>query len=276
MYIERKSGKDACLDEVSMEIKRDICEMFVRIYEKFVEIVGRRPRGDMYIEIPLDNRGAGGLACHGVCGISVGRGLFAGLVMRWKGGVRSVDQVYFYEMNRNFWFEEYNRAIDWCCDGDEKCWGWWTVGFNNAMSVIVPDLLGIEFYYFGQGRKTFEQGMLNDYRGYLKDKRWNFETGWQKSMMPWRPKQSINNLMSGFILDSYTKFGGRDWITGVYREILQVVPINSSNAGATCYQGARDNIYTIWSRAAHKDLRDFFKNTLRWKISDQAMRNVNV
>ena len=228
----------------------------------------------MFIEIPSDNNGAGGLAHHGVHGISVGSSFLEGLLKRWRAGARSVDQVYYYEMCRNFWFGDYNPRIDYCCDNNKSCYGWWTVGFNNAMSVIVSEITSTPFYYFGQSREQFARGMLKDFESYVEDPKWCWENSWVCSRMPWRKEQSINNMMSGFIIEGFKRFGGKKWIQGVYRELGRVEVLRGGGEGR--WQGVRDNVYLIWSKAAGRDLREYFEKKLRWKISERAKRHVGV
>lgn len=288
-----------------------VTSAFDAIYLAFVEICGVRPsrvvspcEGRVVIQVPLDNAGAGGLAHHDMAGVSVGRALVMPLVRRWvsavterpdlawlprfHGGLQglefaphtppqaSVDQVFFYEMARNFWKPDYNRKIDWYCDGIESCWGWWTVGMCNAMALIVPAVINLPMYYFGQGRAGFRNRMIAElaaYKAYTSGLEDPFQA-WTCSAMPWRPRETVNDLMTAFIVRSFERFGGIRWISRFFREIRLVPDINATEAGENNFQAARDNLYRIWSRAAGADLCNVFQQELRWHISTQVCAEV--
>lgn len=306
----RKQGQQLLVAEsngTAERLESALTSAFDAIYLAFVEICGGHPsrlenpcHGRVVIQVPLDNAGAGGLAHHDVGGISVGQGLVMPLVQRWisalaersdvcwlprfDGGLKglkfgtrvpreaSVDQVFFYEMTRNFWKPEFNRKIDWYCDGVETCWGWWTVGMCNAMAIIIPAIINLPMFYFGQGRDEFRNRMVAElvaYETYSSGTKNPFQA-WTCSLMPWRPKESVNDLMTALIVRSFERFGGARWISGFFREIRRVPDINTTEAGENNFQGARDNLYRIWSRAAEADLRNVFQLELRWEISLQA------
>lgn len=298
-------------------VRLAVLKAFDAIFLAFCDVTGFAPRNIciatarslLPVDVPLDNAGAGGLAAHGVAGISVGAELVAGLVARWGravsrhgvgawmpaegralragatvrdlrmgGGLAvpeeaAVDQVFFYELNRNFWPPRLNRKFDWACNGDPSCWGWWTVGMNNAMAVILPDLLNMPMYYFGQSRRQFRDRMvanLDEYRRFCQDNIGDGFDAWTSSRMPWDRRESVNDLMSGLIIRSFERFGRETWIKGFYRAMNEVDDINESEAGGFDFQGARDNVFRVWSRAAGRDLYCVFSEELKWRISDVA------
>lgn len=282
------------------------------VYATYVHITGGDPprreepfRGRVVIQVPIDNAGAAGLAHHGVAGISVGAGLVRPLAERWtracrKGvkwlpsgnagngleGLRfgprtpkeaSVDQVFFYEFSRNFWHPWYNKKIDWACNGDPSCWGWWTVGMNNALAVIVPALIDLPMNYFGRGRSQFRDRMVDELKAYMRYARTverPFDA-WTVSLMPWKPKESVNDLMSGLLIRSFERFGEERWIRGFFREIARAPDVNPTAAGGTQFQACRDNVYRIFSRAADANLIHVFTNELRWDISSAAQSEIS-
>lgn len=298
-------------NSIGQHLKSAITSAFDATYLAFAEICGGHPSrvespcdGRVVIQVPLDNAGAGGLAHHDVGGISVGHGLVMPLVRRWvsavnempdlhwlprfdggleglKFGVKtprdaSVDQVFFYEMARNFWKPEFNKKVDWYCDDNETCWGWWTVGMCNAMAIIIPAIVDLPMYYFGQGRHEFRNRMVAElaaYRSYSSGIQNPFHA-WTCSLMPWNPKESVNDLMTALIVRSFERFGGTRWISGFFREIRRVPDINSTDAGENNFQAARDNLYRIWSRAAEADLRNVFQLELWWEISPRVCAEI--
>lgn len=243
-------------------------------------VSGRAP-----IEIPLDNNGAGGLAHHGVSGISVGIALFIGMCERATaggggGGALLVDHVYFYEMSRNFWLPRYNRAFDWYCDDNTSCWGWWTVAMNNFWACVLPELCardagggGFEMVYFGHSRESFRKRMKRDIVAYVESEH-DFNSAWVKSRMPWRPNESVNDLMTGLLLVLYDGYGCARFIRGFFRELRNAKQVNETNAGSNKYEECRDNFYRIASLAAGVDLQCVFREQLRWQLSDSIVEGV--
>lgn len=232
------------------------------------------------IESPQDNAGAGGLAHHGVGGLSVGVSVLWALCERASRstGATLVDHVYFYELGRNFWYPHFNRAFDYYCDDNPSCWGWWTVAFNNLWPIIIPDIAdGIELTYFGQSREKFRKGMLNDFATYVRlaaQGRHDFEA-WKCSRMPWRKEQSVNNLMTGLLVALYEAYGRLEWIVAFFRELRCAKQVNATNAGGCQYDEIRDNFYIIASKAAQKDLVHVFQMQLKWPLSNSARQEIH-
>ena len=261
-------GQDAL--SFDHETMTRIVDFFHRLYDKYESITGltNLPLDTAWqeritIQIPLDNCGAGGLANHGVRGISVGRGFFDEQYDISLGSEERYLHVFFYEVNRNFWPPYFNEAFDWAMDDELMNWGWWTVGMNNAMAVIMPDLLNVEFEYFGNDATWFRDRMMANFETYKDNTTYNFDYGWRQEYMPWDPNESINDLMSGFILYSYETWGKETWLKNFYQSIGNVQP----RSDVFAYQECRDNIYNIWSDAAEIDLLDFFVNYMRWQIT---------
>ncbi len=230
------------------------------------------------VEIPLDNAGAGGLAHHGVSGISVGAALFAPLCSRAESsiGALAVDQVYYYEMGRNFWEPQFNRAFDWRMDDEAHNWGWWTVGFNNLWAIVLPEIAGnaVDMVYFGRSRAAFRARMQRDIRACVRS-RHCFDTAWTKSRMPWRPNETINDLMTGLLLALYDAYGGPKFLNSFFAHLRTAPPVNEGNSGANKFQQCRDNFYRIASCAAQRDIKHCFVQQLGWPLSDEVMQEVD-
>lgn len=319
IFVEFKDGTDVACITTTRLVRTALVRTFDAIYQKFVSITQFVPlpipthhgvAATLPIEIPLDNNGAGGLAHHGIGGISVGASLFQATVRRWEEAVRtshgnvswlptegsrwtfgpntpataSIDQVYLYELNRNFWPPWMNRKIDWVCDDDDSCWGWWTVGMNNAMAIILPAVMHMPFFYFGHSFAHFKAGMvehLKHYRDHVCHNRScsysadeKFAVGWTKSRMVWRTSASVNDLMTGLIVRSFDRFGGEAFVKRLFKAFAEAEDINDSDAGQRHYQKARDNIFTMWSCAAQSDLSFVFEKDLQWRLTDSAKMTI--
>ena len=264
-------------------VMTQVVQIFGEVIEKFEELTGldNLPRlseyaGKPVIEVVVDNCGAGGLAHHGRLGMSTGIPLFNQFYDLIEQDIMAIPQVFLYELNRNFWLagsEGFNGKFDWAMNDEAQNYGWWTVGMNNAMGYIIPKELDIQLHYFGTtGLDFWKDGMIGDFTPYLNDSQYDFDFGWRQALMPWRPVQSINNLMTGFILYSYENFGGTEWLKGFFTHIQsEEIPERSD---VFAYQECRDNVYKIWSLAAEQDLLSFFEDSLRWVITPEAQQFV--
>lgn len=226
------------------------------------------------IEVVLDNCGAGGLANHGVLGMSTGVFFLDQFYDLIQAGNIAVPQVFLYELNRNFWAPSFNDKFDWAMDDNPQNWGWWTVGMNNAQAYIIPQSLGLGLYYFGNDINYWEDRMVGELNSYIDDTQYDFDYGWTQSLMPWHNTESINDLMSGLLIYSYNNFGGDEWMTGFYEQLQNSDIADRSDVFA--YEECRDNIYKVWSYAANQDLIAFFEEDLRWFITEEAKEEVNL
>jgi hypothetical protein len=222
----------------------------------------------MLIEVVKDNCGAAGLAHHGVLGISVGDYFLNEVYNSFLSGEGKMHQIFYYELNRNFWKPKWIKKFDWVMDKGNWDWGHWTTGFNVAQAIIMPQQLDIGFIYFGWTLDQFRDKMMNNLNTYMENDEYNFENGWMQSAMPWDKNNSVNDLMTGLIIYSYENFGGDDWLMNFYK-YLDGNEITDRDS-LTSYQQCRDNIYKIWSLSAESNLIDFFENDLKWNITEEA------
>jgi len=270
IMIEAESAADRNMTTMTQVI--DVFEDVIAKYEEFTGLtnlpMASQFNGKPVIEVVLDNCGAGGLASHGVLGMSTGVSFFDEFYNLVTQGNIAMPQVFLYELNRNFWKPSFNNKFDWAMNNDIQNWGWWTVGMNNAQAYIIPKSLGIGLYYFGNDINYWENRMVGELNDYMNDTQYDFDFGWRQSLMPWHNTESINDLMSGLLIYSYNNFGGDAWIKGFYQHIENVDIPNRPDVFA--YQECRDNVYKIWSYAANQDLVSFFENDLRWVISQSA------
>ncbi len=247
------------------------------IFDAYDQVTGRKPKLTAplkgRIRIEVSRRVGGGLAHHGRLGIGIGDGFFKGLYERFARGERTVDQVLFYEIARNYWMADMNPAIDYHTSKGPADYGWWTVGFNNAMSIFLPQEIDSidDMYYFGSGGKKFADGMESNLTAYLDaPQEYNWENSWNVPLVPWKERTSVNDLMTGLLVRLHRDHGGIDFIKRLYAEI----PKRESLKSRADRQGARDNFYQACSIAAGKDLFDFFSGELRWKITPDRHRQV--
>ncbi len=262
------------------EVMTETVRLLEEVYAGFENITGLTDlpnaaifQGKTVIEIPQDNCGFGGLANHGALGISTGVPFFNILYNSLENNFRIIPQVFMFEINRNFWPEQFNNKFDWSMDNQIQNYGFWTVGMNNAQAVMLTEILGIELDYFGANRIAFRNKMVDNLTTYINNPdEYDFNFGWLQSLMPWAQNESINDLMSGLLIFSYENFGEERWLNNFYRYIQDPRIIDRS--GMFAFQECRDNIYKIWSLSAETNLIDFFETTLRWTISQTAKDDI--
>ena len=223
--------------------------------------------GRIVTQVAIDNCGAGGLAHHGTTGISVGKGIFEVQYANCLAGNNNYGQIYFYETNRNYWPNYFNYKFDWAMDSSPSDWGFWTVGMNNAQAYMMCHYLGCELEYGGTNNmlQTWHDGSIQEM---VNSFDYTWDSCWIKKNMPWRPAGTINSLMQGFLIYGYDNWGGFDFLDGVYDGIQD--PTIPERVDVLDYETCRDNVYKIWSKAANRDLINFFENVLRWPITDSA------
>ena len=247
------------------------------VFHAFDRVTGRKPKltaplnGKIRIEV--SSKVGGGLAHHGRLGVGIGDGFFKGLYERYEKGNRTVDQVFFYEIARNYWMADMNPAIDYHTSKGPQDYGWWTVGFNNAMSIFLPmEIESIsDMHYFGSDGKRFSDGMEANLNEYLKQPdQYDWDNSWNVPLVPWKERTSVNDLMTGLLVRLHRDHGGIEFIQRLYAEIPRRRPLKSRSDR----QGARDNFYEACSIAANKDLHEFFAKDLRWQITPERQRSV--
>ncbi|MEQ1751876.1 MAG: hypothetical protein ABL974_20810 [Prosthecobacter sp.] len=248
------------------------------IFNAYDKVTGKKPKLTADIKkriiVEVSDKVGGGLANHGQYGIGIGDGFFNDLYERVKVGTNTYDQVFFYEAARNYWMPDMNPAIDYHTTEGPTDYGWWTVGFNNAMSVVMPrQVQGVtDMVYFGQSGQQFSDSMEANLTEYLsKPEKYNWENSWCVRLVPWKENTSLNDLMTGLLIRLQRENGGIDFMTRLYSEIPKQRPLPTSLSD---YQSARDNFYAAASIAAKEDLFVFFTKDLRWQISDKAHQKV--
>lgn len=216
--------------------------------------------------------GYGGGAHHEILGMVTGRGLLDEQ-LRFVGR-NNFHQVFYYEINRNFWARGNSRKIDWAMEGTPANYGFWTTGMNNAQAYTMSILFASDLLYAGTPNfnERWRASMIGDMKSCING-RYNFETGWNSRLMAWKPEQSINNLMSGFLIhmfDSYGQFNFLDrWYTFIEDDVL--IPALTNKL---IHQPFRDNCFKLFSLAADFDLTDFFEEDLQWTISSNVKQFV--
>lgn len=256
-------------------VMHEIVGVLDDVFDAYDRITGHSPKAgsrafDGRATVEVSSKVGGGLAHHGKLGVAIGQGFFDKLYERFMRGEKTLDQVFFYEIARNYWPSTFNPRIDYHTTKGPKDYGWWTVGFNNAMSIFMPsEVKGItDMHYFGRDGEAFSKGMEANLTAYLKGD-YTWEQGWCINLVPWKERTSLNDLMTALLIRLHRENGGNAFISKLYQEIPKLPKLK----GRDDYQGARDHFYIASSLAAGKDLQQTYKE-LRWELSENALAMV--
>ena len=256
-------------------VMTEIVQVLDDVFDAYDRVTGQSPKAgsrafDGRATVEVSTKVGGGLAHHGRLGVAIGQGFFDKLYERFKKGEKTLDQVFFYEIARNYWPRTFNPRIDYHTSKGPQDYGWWTVGFNNAMSIFMPqEIDGItDMFYFGRDGERFSQGMEANLTAYLEGD-YSWEEGWCINLVPWKERTSLNDLMTALLIRLHRENGGNAFIAKLYSEIPKLPELK----GRDDYQGARDNFYIASSTAAGKDLQATYKE-LRWELSEGAKAQV--
>lgn len=178
-----------------------------------------------------------------------------------------VPQVFFYEMGRSMWDLKLDDILDWQLETSDK-WGFWTLGFNGAMTVLAPEAMNVEMDYYGTNTAGFRADRLKDITTYLNNTRWNFDNAWSVWLLPWNQNQSINDMMSGLLILMSDKFGGRAFLSELFKQLKQqpTTPNKTDRKlrAANFYNAAKLAASRVGRRPSA--IREFFKIKMRWSF----------
>jgi hypothetical protein len=177
----------------------------------------------------------------------------------------TVHQVFFYEMGRGLYDLKLDSILDWQMQSDGQ-YGFWTLGFNGAMTVLAPEALNLKTQYAGIGLAEFRAARMKDIDTYINNTNWNFDNAWSVALLPWAQNQSINDLMSGLLIRMSDTFGGPQYLTRLFFRLKQ----QPTTPNRSDRKQRATNLY-VAARLAFQDLNgdpamidQFFKATLRW------------
>ena len=268
----------------------NIAFAFDNLYTAYDQVTGQTPltgnyllNGKIRVEFTTNMpSGVAGTASDnsGYYGIAVGNGFmtYSGeLYARYNQGIQTVDQAMFYESQRDYWTPLFNTRIDYATltqppgRANPNSWGWWTVGFNNAMSIFMSQgvIAGVtNMYYYGQNAQQFAAGMMANLTTYTNNPQlYNFTNSWCSDWVPWSVPgnpTSVNDLMTATLIDLYNHYGGQLFLSNLYREIPRSAPVPGWPNDITT---ACNNFYAAASRAAGTNLISYFTNILCWPVT---------
>ena len=178
-----------------------------------------------------------------------------------------MHQVFFYEAGRAVYDIVLDDILDWQMQNPSE-WGYWTLGFNGAMTVLAPEHMGVELEYYGQDTAAFRQDRLNDLATYVNDSQYTFNNTWCSYLFPWNQNQSVNDMMSGLLIYLADNYGGLEFLTRLFYRLKQQSPTpNKTDRKARAknlYRAARQAAIDLNGILAGYQMTVYFKYTLRW------------
>jgi len=255
-------------------------ENMLGVYDQVVGMVPKYfmgdPRLDGRITQEINFLDAGGLASHGVAGVAVGPAFLKEMLDAAKSGRSLIHHIFFYENTRNYIFPEvFTAVLDYSTFESPDSWGWVNQGFINILGCLISEVIDppVEFAYgANQDRAAFMDMMEAHFRRYVEDTTYTVENTFMQQMLPWSENESLDNLYSGLLSFLYRHCGGFEFVRGFFHALPELS--SRAPSSKTNYTTAMDNFFIAASLGAEGNLYGFFKDTLRWQVSHDALQHV--
>ena len=212
-------------------------------------------------------RDYGGASYNGQLWSATGKGNFE-LVKTTIDKIKpTIHQVYFYGIGRAMYDTSLDDILDWQMQNEGE-WGYWTLGFNGAMTVLAPENMGVELEYYGKDTAAFRLDRLTDLATYVNNTSFTFNNTWSSYLLPWNEYQSINDLMSGLLIYLSDTYGGLPFLARLFYNLKQrpTTPNRTDRQlrATNFYQAARQATFDLYDGDVADQLFLYFRNTLRW------------
>lgn len=178
-----------------------------------------------------------------------------------------IPQVVLYESGRACYDLIFDNILDWELTNTYD-YGYWTLGFNGAMTVLAPGSLGYELSYYGQNLNKFRSDRLKDLSTYMSNSAYNFSNTWSQTLLPWNVYQSVNDLMSGLLIDLHDKYGGLKFLSRMFyrlKEQPSTYPrTDRQNRANNLYRACRAAAFDLYDSNIANSLYNYFRISLKW------------
>lgn len=218
-------------------------------------------------------RGYGGAAYNGRSWCAITQSQLSTLIDSVGTNRVVMPQVIFYEMGRGLYNTKLDDIMDWQMEEPSQ-YGFWTLGFSGAMTVLIPEAIGCDIDYYGTNTRGFREAREKDLATYVSNPQWNFRNTWCKLLLPWNKNQSINDVMSGLLIYFADNFGGITFLFEMYSALYKQPTTygrheqehRARNLVRSCITAAR----IIGGNSSATRMYNYFRHTLRWDFIDQA------
>lgn len=217
--------------------------------------------------------GAAGLAGSPIRGAAIGPGFINNMYKQALKNVSLVEHVFFYETMRNWIFPAiFTKLFDYSTADGPLSTGWINQGFINVVGCCFSEVIkpAVEFYYYGLNRNQFMDQMEGHLFKYVGNSSYTWQNTWMQARLPWLQSASVDNLVSGLVVNLYKQFGGFAFLKSFFRSLPELLP--RAPTSTLDNAAVRDNIYLAASIGAGGDLRSYFTKSLRWNISQAALQ----
>lgn len=214
--------------------------------------------------------GYGGASYNGYSWCAVSQNFYNYLVNTVNNAQPTIHQVIFYEMGRCMYDLILDKTLDWQMQ-DVSEYGYWTLGFNGAMTALAPPDIGCKMEYYGKNAADFRADRINDLNTYINNSKYTFDNTWSVKLLPWNNNQSINDLMSGLLIYLYDKIGYG--YRGLQR-VFYLLKDQPSTLKKTDRKGRAINFYNsvyqtmadLHNKSEAYKMYLYFRNTLKWNF----------
>lgn len=250
------------------------------------------------VRVEVGDIGAAGLAHHGRAGIAVGPAYVRIMLEAALQGRRLIHHVFGYEFFRNYVQPEvFTHLLDYSCakgacqhramcgsasgrhcPTDPSSTGWVNQGFVDILGCLLVDQLpGVSFDYYGQDRAAFRAGMEADLAQCIGGD-YTWEQVFLHDRLPWNPARSLDNVYAGLLSVLYSTYGDARWVRRWFMAIRMLVnhPYTRASREVRDYHTAADNFYLAASAAAGADLTTYFTEAYDGRCCLQAVHSVQL
>ena len=96
----------------------------------------------------------------------------------------TIHNVFFNEIGKTVFDSSLDDILEWEMQNSYE-WGYWSLGFNGAMSVLSSEKMNIELEYYGQNTHRFRTERLRDLTTYINNSSYTFKNTWCSYLLPW-------------------------------------------------------------------------------------------
>lgn len=210
----------------------------------------------------------GGASYNGENWVALTKTYFNTTINTINNVVPVISQAFCYEIGRCVYDLSLDHILDWQTTDGNSYYGYWTLGYNGAMTVLGPEHLNIELDYAGHNVAKFRQDRLSDLSTYVNNTQYTFENTWSKYLLPWSQGQSVNDLMSGLLIYLADQYGGIKFLERLFARLKMRPPTSNKNdriqRANNFYQSVYQALLDLYDSDVAITARNYFYLNLRW------------
>jgi|GEM_PF-5118389 len=197
------------------------------------------------------------LSKKGKAGIALSKRDFERL---YSSKAEEIRPIFFEILSTNFWDVRFDDKIDYyTTPGREH--GWWSKATARILALMAAEELQIEMH----GNLLECERALDTYIG---GRKYTWYKSFNATKLPWNEEQAVDILMTGLLQRLMKDHGGETFLKKFFIELLKRPDMKSRSHRMQ----ARDHFFIASSKAAGKDLAQFFTEDLKWAVSSRALR----